>query len=429
MEIAVILLLILINGFFALSEIALVSGKKSRLEALKNNGRKGAATALRLMDDSENFLSAIQVGITLIGIVTGVYGGVSIADNITPWFEQFQLLSAYASEIALTVTVFIITYLSIVVGELVPKTIALSNPENLAVVVAPVIYYFSKIFYPFVKLLSFSTYAINRILGIRKQSELITEEEIRHLLRSASHQGIIEHEQNVMHEKLFYFADKKAKHLMTHRTEVDWIDLNDDAAVIHQQMMSTPFSQLLVCKGDIDDFVGIIRVKDYLRSKGAPSREKVKGLIMDPLVIPENTGAQRIVTLFRQKRSYFAVVVNEFGGVEGIVTLHDIMENIVGEMPEQLESTDPDVFVRDDQSVLVSGDAALETLVGLLEHFSIDFDTIDYSTVAGFVINHLNDIPKVGDKFEYGNRLVEIVDVDGVKVDKILISQLRDSSK
>jgi len=425
MEIVAILLLILLNGFFALSELALVSAKKNRIEAMKNNGRKGAGIALRLMENSENFLSAIQVGITLIGIVTGVYGGLSIAENITPWFEQFAITNHYASQIALTVTVVVITYLSIVLGELVPKTIALSNPERLAVFVAPIVYSFSKIFYPFVKLLSFSTYVINRILGINKQSEHVTEEEIRHLLRSASHEGVIEHEQNVMHEKLFYFADKKAKHVMTHRTEVDWIDMNDDAETIHQQLMSTPYSQLLVCKGDIDEFVGIVRVKDYLRTQGGTPYPDLKALILDPLVIPENTGAQRIVTLFRQKRSYFAVVVNEFGGLEGIVTLHDIMENIVGEMPEQLESTDPDVFVRDDQSVLVSGDAPLETLVGILEHFSIDFESIDYSTVAGFVINHLNDIPKVGDKFEYGNKMVEIVDVDGVKVDKILISNLK----
>jgi len=224
MEIFIIILLILLNGFFALSEIALVSSKKSRLE--QSHKSKGAGMALKLLDDSENFLSAIQVGITLIGIVTGMYGGINLAGELAPYFEKISYTQAYSHEISLSLIVFIITYVSIVIGELVPKTIALSNPEKIAVNVAPTIYFFSKLFYPFVRLLSGSTTFINKILGIRKQNEQMTESELRHMIKVAYNEGVIEKEQNVIHEKVFFFSDKRAKHLMTHRTSIEWIDIS-----------------------------------------------------------------------------------------------------------------------------------------------------------------------------------------------------------
>jgi len=209
-EVFVIGILVLLNGFFALSEIALVSSRRSRLEQLKKEGRRGSKTALRLLNDSESFLSAIQVGITLIGIITGVYGGINIADDITPFFQRFDIFKNSAEEIALTITVLTITYFSIVIGELVPKTIALSNPEKIAIRIAPPIYYFSLIFYPFVKFLSFSTSLINSLIRIKKQSEHLTEGELRHLLKIASKEGIIERDQNLIHDRVFYFSDKKA---------------------------------------------------------------------------------------------------------------------------------------------------------------------------------------------------------------------------
>lgn len=226
MELLVLGVLILFNGFFALSEISLVSSKKSRLEQMKAEGSKGAKTALSLLENSENFLSAVQVGITLIGIVTGVYGGRNIADDITPFFQNIEFTRQYATEIALTVTVLLITYLSIVIGELVPKTIALSNPEKIAIWVAPVIMYFSATFYPFIWFLSISTSFVKKLMGIKKHKEQITEGELRLMIKIASTEGVIEKEQNTIHENIFYFADKKAKHIMTHRTDIEWLDIN-----------------------------------------------------------------------------------------------------------------------------------------------------------------------------------------------------------
>jgi putative hemolysin len=236
MEILVLIFLILVNGFFALSEIALVSSKRSRLEQRMIEGSKGAKTALKLLEDSENFLSAIQVGITLIGIITGVYGGMSIADDVTPFFQNFEITQNYANQIALTLTVVIITFFSIVIGELVPKTIALNNPDKIAIRVAPLIYYFSSVFYPFVSLLSISTNFVIKLIGTQKLNEQITEAELRQMLKIASSEGVIEKEQNRIHEKVFYFADKKAKHIMTHRTDVEWINVYNTPRYSYQRL-------------------------------------------------------------------------------------------------------------------------------------------------------------------------------------------------
>jgi len=423
MEIFVLAVLILINGFFALSEVALISSKEARLEQFRINGEKGARTALKLLENSANFLSAIQVGITLIGIVTGVYGGVNLADDITPFFAQFDLTSAYAHTISLTLTVLVITFISIVIGELVPKTIALGNPEKIAMSVAPTIYYFTKAFFPFVRLLAISTNLINRMIGIKSDMGQMTEGELRQMIKIASQEGVIEKEQNLMHEKVFYFSDKRAKHIMTHRTEIEWVDIDVSNEVLQAEIITFKHSKILACHANIEDFVGILNIKEYLINYYSDEPLEVDAILHDPIVIPENADAQKVLTLFKQKQNYFAVVVNEYGNFEGIITLHDILENIIGDLPEEDEIAEPAVFVRADQSVLVSGDAPVETLVDLIEDFTIDFEEIDYSTVAGFVFNQMNKIPEIGDKFEYSDSIIEVVDTDHNKIDKVLITK------
>ncbi len=425
MEILILGLLILLNGFFALAEIALVSSKKARLEQFRLKKLKGAQTALKLLRSSEGFLSAIQVGITLIGIVTGVYGGIKIADDVAPFFLLFESTKAYAYEIALTVTIILITYVSIVIGELVPKTIALSNPEKIAVRVAPAIYWFSTLFYPFVKILSWSTELVNKIIGIKNKPVLFTEAELRQIIKTASYEGVIQKSQNLMHERVFYFADKKAKHIMTHRTEVEWIDLKETDEQIYQSILSTKHSKVIAGDESLDDFTGILSVKEYLLRRNSGNDFSIKELLIDPLIVPENTGAQKVLDLFRTRHQYFAVVVSEYGSFEGIITLHDIMENLVGSIPEEGENVEPDIFIREDKSVLVSGSAPVETLSQLIEDFVTDFETMDYSTVAGFAFAQLNKIPQIGDKFEFANHEFEIVDIDGNRIDKILIQKKR----
>lgn len=421
MEIVILGFLILLNGFFSLSEIALVSSKRTRLEQLKLSGSKGAEIALRLLTNSGNFLSAVQVGITLIGIITGVYGGMNIADDVTPFFLKFGLTAPYAHEIALTLTVISITYISIVIGELVPKTIALSNPQRIAVKVAPVIYYFSAAFYPFVKLLSVSTNLVNNLIGVKKQNEHMTEAELRQIIKLATHEGVIEKEQNIIHEKVFYFSDKKAKHVMTHRTDVEWIDIAKTEDELKEDIAKVQHSKVICSKETLDNFQGVLYVKDYYKSKTLEKEPNIRSLLVQPVIVPENADAKRVLNQLRQRKIHICVVVNEYGGFEGIITLHDIIENIVGQIPDEGETYEPDIFKREDQSVLVNGDAPIETLAEIIENFTIDFDKIDYSTVAGFIFEQINNIPRTGDKIEYLDYIIEIVDMDGNRIDKILV--------
>ena len=424
MEFIVLGLLILINGFFALSEIALVSSKRARLEQAKVSGSKGAKAALHLLENSERFLSAIQVGITLIGIVTGVFGGVSIAEKLVPYLQSFPLLAPYAQEVALAFTIVVITYISIVMGELVPKTIAISNPESIAVRVAPTIYYFSTFFYPFVWLLSISTNFINRLIGIKERSDRVTEEELRQMIKIASNEGVIEKEQNLIHEKVFYLSDKRTKHIMTHRTDVEWLDIDLSPDDFYREVLLLKHSRVVVCRKQPDDFVGVLAVKDYLLNHSLANPKSVEELLHEPIIVPDTLDAQKVITLFRQKHVYFAVVVDEYGSLEGIITLHDIMESIIGSMPDEWEEPEPEVYVRDDKSVLVSGDAPIETLTEVIENFTVDFEEIDYATVAGFVFNHINKFPQIGDKFTFRDYIIEIVDIDRNKIDKVLITRI-----
>ncbi|BBE17372.1 magnesium and cobalt efflux protein CorC [Aquipluma nitroreducens] len=423
MELIVLGFLIVLNGFFALSETALISSKKARLEQYKIKGGSGAKIALKLLENSEVFLSAIQVGITLIGIITGVYGGMSIADDVAPFFLQYDFTREYAHEIALSLTVIGITYISIVIGELVPKTIAMNRPEKIAIRVAVPVYYFSKIFYPFVRLLAISTNLINQLIGIKPSEGQVTEEELRHMMRFASNEGVIEKEQNRMHEKVFYFSDKKARHIMTHRKDVEWIDSEQSGESFHAKILGLKHSKIIVCRNTIDEFTGILNVKEYLINFYSPSPRKLEALLHNPLVIPENADAQKVLEIFRQKQNYTAVIVDEYGSFEGIITLHDIIENIIGNVPEEGETPEPEVFVRSDKSILVSGDAPIETLVDLIEDFDLDFEKIDYSTVAGYVFNQINKIPELGDKVILSDCTIEVVDIDNNKIDKVLITK------
>ena len=427
-DIIIILLLILLNGFCALSEIAIVSARKNKLESAYKNGSNGASRALKLQSDPDNFLSSVQVGITLIGIINGAYGGQAFAGKLVPFFDQFAFTAPFAEGISMVTVVFLITYISIVIGELVPKTIALNYSEKMAVAVAPTIYAVSIIFYPFVKLLSFSTGFINRLIGLKPKEDVISEMELRAMLKTASHEGIIDVQENIIHEQVFYFSDKRARHLMTHRTDVEWVDISKSKEEVIEQLLQTKHSKILACRKKIDDFVGIISMRDFLMRLNSKEDFTIEELIMEPIIVPNTVRAQKVLENFKNSYKFVAVVVDEYGSLDGIITIHDIFENLVGNVPEEtdVESTEPLIFIREDNSALVSGEAPIEILTQFDEDFIVDFDKIDYSTVAGFVFTCINKIPGVGDKFEYNNLIFEIMDVDGNKIDKVLITRKMD---
>lgn len=423
MEIVILSILVFINGFFALSEIAVVSAKPARLQYLKSHGSKGAAVALKLQADTKGFLSAIQVGITLISIVTGVYGGTSIAEDIVPLLMLLPHVGGFANELAIVLAVVLITYLSIVVGELVPKTIALTRPEKIASKVAPTILFLSKVLFPFVWLLSASTNAIVKLTGIKKQDDRLTENELRQIIKTASNEGVIEEEQNEIHEKLFYFSDKRAYHIMTHRTDVEWIDLNLSTTELKKAIKECKHSKIICCDGSIDNFVGVMNLIDYYKTLQSTKSVDLKKLIKEPYIVPEKVDAQRVLNELRKKENQICFVVNEYGGFEGIITMYDILENLIGEMHVEGENSEPDIFEREDGSFLVNGDAPIETLTSIIDGFEIDFSETEYTTVAGFVLSKLNRFPMEGEKFSIHNYTFEVIDMDGTRIDKLLLSK------
>ncbi|WP_352421268.1 hemolysin family protein [Proteiniphilum sp.] len=424
-DIIIILILILLNGFFALSEIAIVSTKKNILEAERKKGKSGARRALKLRSDPGNFLSSVQVGITLIGIVNGAYGGQAFTVYLVPFFQQFPAIAPFAEGVSMVIVVFLITYVSIVIGELVPKTIALNNPEKMAMAVAPTIHVVSIIFYPFVKLLSVSTGFVSRLIGLQPKVEVVSEMELRAMLKTASHEGVIDVEENIIHEQVFYFSDKRAIHLMTHRTDVEWVDISKSREEIIEDLLQTKHSKILACRKEIDDFAGTISMRDFLLRLNKRDLFSIEDLIMEPIIVPNNQLAQKVLENFKNNHKFVAVVVDEYGSLDGIITIHDIFENLVGAIPEETEDelSDPLIFMRDDHSALVSGEAPIEILSQMDEDFIVDFDKIDYSTVAGLVFECINKIPAVGDQFDYDNLHFEIVDVDGNKIDKVLVTK------
>jgi len=416
MELLVITLLLLFNGIFAMFEIAL--------------GNMGAKTALNLLKEPEKILSAIQVGITLIGIVAGAYGGVALAEDVAPWFIRFPALAPYAHTLAVIIVVGFITYLSLIIGELVPKTIALNNPEKIAMFLSPVMRIFGAAAYPVVWFLSISTKIVLKVVGIKSRKESpVTEEELRILLKQGSEQGVIEKEESQIISEVIRFGDKRASMVMTHRFDVEWIDISKTMEEIVSTALKSTFSRMPACHKSVEDVKGVIEVKDLLVNYIINKNFVIEDIIMEPLFIPEQLSAPKVLELFRTSKNHFGIVFNEYGTMEGIITLHDIIENIMGDMPAIEDKNEVEFFRREDGSYLVDGSIKIDDLKDLLGVRSlIEDEEADeesgINTAAGLVMHKLEHIPEVGDKFTAKGYLFEIMDMDGNRVDKILISLL-----
>lgn len=424
MEIVILLGLTLLNGLFALSELALVSSKRAKLESKAQQGSKGAKTALVLLDKPEHFLSAVQVGITLIGIISGAYGGVALAGHIEPFFKGFVSLAAYAEEIAFALTVAIITYLSIVVGELLPKSMAMAYPERIAVTIAPFISLFTKIVYPLVAFLSVSTRLLLRLFRISENRDQgISEEEIKMMLKLANQQGVLENNETELHQNLFRFSDRKAEQIMTHRNDLVWLDVTMNRDEIHDIIRENGYSKYLVCDEDIDNVLGMVSLADYVEQNEKPDFD-LRALVKPPVLVPEKLTALQILDLFRQDKTYFGVVVDEFGSTKGVITLHDLVESILGNLPEHDDLDEPEWVRRDDGSLLVDGSMLLDEFYDLVPIQELIQEDLDYTTVAGFVIDKLKKIPVTGETLTIENYKFEIIDMDDRRVDKLLIINL-----
>ena len=423
MEFIIILLLLVLNGIFAMYEIALVSSSKARLETLVGKGNKRARGVLKQLEEPEKFLSTIQIGITLIGIVSGAYGGATIADDIEPLFLMVPGTAAYADTLAMVTVVAVITYLSLIIGELVPKSIALNNPEKWATMLSPFMIVLTKVSYPFVCLLSASTKLMNKAIGLNNGEERqMTQDELKMILHQSSEQGIIDKEETEMLRDVFRFSDKRANDLMTYRRDIVVLHPTDTPEEVLHIIREQHFSKYFLVERGKDEIIGVVSVKDIILMMGGEQPFNLRNIARPPLFIPESLYAKKVLELFKKNKNKFGVVVDEYGNTEGIITLHDLTESIFGDILEENETEEEDIIVRQDGSMLVEAsmnlDDFMETM-GILNYD--DLKEEDFTTLSGLAMFLIGRVPKAGDLFTYKNLDFEIVDMDRGRVDKLLV--------
>lgn len=421
-EIVIIIILLLMNGVLAMSEIAFVSAKRFKLEEKARKGNASAGKALLLLSEPEKFLSAIQIGISLIGILAGAFGGYAMAGDLKPYLEKIEFIKPYSAEISFALIVTLITYLSLVIGELVPKSIALGNPEHIAILTAPLMYSITKIFSPFVTFLSASTKILMFLFRIKKEEEPpVTEEELKSLLELGTKHGTFEKEESEMIKKIFGFNDKRVSAIMIPRSEIEWIDSSLTNEEIYTFIASHNYSRYFVCEKNIENVLGYIDAKDFLKKYLSDPSFDIKSIFNNALLISESIYSFDLLEIFRSHRTNIALVIDEYGGTQGLVTLHDLIENIFGELPEKFEHSKQDIIKRQDGSYLVDGTT---DITKISDYFSIEVNADEYSTLGGFIMALLGKVPDEGDVIDYGNYQFEVIDMDGRRVDKILIKKI-----
>lgn len=422
-EVLLIVLLVLANGVFAMSEIAVVSARKELLRQRAEGGDAGARRALELAQHPNHFLSTVQVGITLVGIFAGAYGGATLAGQLAAALEPVPWLAPYRGQVALVLVVMAITYLSLVLGELVPKRIALTHAERIAARVAGPMHTISRLASPLVRLLSASTEGLVRLLRIGRTTEPpVTEEEISALLRLGTEAGVFEEQEQDLVERVFQLGDLHVAHLMTPRRDLVWIDVNDAPQRQREVMAHHRFMRYLVCDGEIDQVVGMVEVKVLWPRALAGEPYDLESALTQPHFVPGTLRALRLLETFRQSGTHLAVVVDEYGGVEGIVTLNDVLEEIAG----HLEGREGEGAVqREDGSWLLDGALPFADVRDLLELDDRHFERAPrYNTLAGLVMAELGQIPATGESCTAFGWRFEVVDMDERRVDKVLASPL-----
>jgi putative hemolysin len=426
-EILIILALTIANGLFSMSEIAIVSSRRVRLQKAADKGSHGAKIALKLASEPNKFLSTVQFGITLIGVVTSVFGGKGISDKLTPILKEIDAVSAYAESISLGLVVVFITFLSLIIGELVPKRIGLSNPEKIAILMAPLMQLISKIGSPFVWILSQTTDLILKIIGMNKvDDQAVTEEEIKALIEEGTQGGHFEVTEQKMVEQVFRMADKRVEELMTPRMDVVFLDTNSPIEENFETLKQNPHTCLPVCEDSLDDILGVVLIKDlavYQFEKNIDNHS-FKHLIKEPLFVPENMKAFQLLETMREEKMYFALVIDEFGTVQGAVTMNDILQEIaIAHLEADENEPDNYIFRREDDTYLIDG---LTPKDYFKDYFSIHKPLPhedDYNTIAGLIIHGLGAIPEVGDIYEWDDYRFEIIDKDNNRIDKILFTK------
>ena len=421
-DIAIILALIALNGVLAMSELAIVSARRARLESItKKSQLRGAKTALLLASNPGRFLSTVQIGITLIGIVAGAYSGASLGGTVAERLLLLGVPAQWSDDISFTLVVGLTTFTSLIVGELVPKQFALRAPEPIAVVMAMPMVVLSRVTAPLVWLLDRTSALIFRILGMNRESENhVTAEELHLIVAEASKSGVIEESERAIISGVVRLADRPVREVMTPRTEIDLLDEKADAKTIHQAVLASPHSRLLIARGSVDEIVGVVSARDLLAAELTGKKLDLKALMKRAPIIPDQVDAMDVLEVLRDADVPVALVHDEYGHFEGIVTPADLLSAIAGDfVSDQDDGEEPAIFEREDGSLLVSGWATAD---GLSERIGISLEEDrDYATVAGFVLDRMKRIPTTGESFIDQGYRFEIIDMDGRKIDKILV--------
>lgn len=428
MDIALLLFLILFNGLFAMSEIAVVSSRKARLQRLADDGSPGAHSALSLHAEPSNFLSTIQVGITTIGILSGAIGEAALADPFAAWLSGFPVIAPYARVVALTIVVAGLTYVTVVVGELVPKRLALMAPEGIASLVSRPMLWLARSTRPIVWLLSASSGLVLRLTGVRRKDEPpVTDDEIKVLMGQGAEAGVFHESEQAIVSNVLRLDEQRIEAIMTPRKDIYALDLNDPDAEIRRCISESPYTRIVVCRDGLDHIVGILRTSDLLKAALGNEPLDVEHALRPPLFVPAGVSTTQLLENFRKARLQSALIVDEYGELQGLVTLTDVLTSIVGEIPSEDVSEEQDVVVREDGSWLMDGSVSVERFKAALK---IDGDLPGeeenaFNTLGGFLMHMLGRVPAVADHFEWGGCRFEIMDMDKNRVDKVLVACVR----
>lgn len=422
-EIFALLFLLLLNGVFAMSEIALISARRTRLQQLASEGNTGAAVALDLADKPNQFLATVQIGITLVGILAGALGSATIAGHLAAPLARIPFLTPYSEVISIGLIVLTITYLSLVIGELVPKRLAILRPEWIASLLAPSMRLISRGTAPIVHLLSYSTDGIVRLFGIKStDSPEMLEEDVKLMIEQGTQTGIFAPIEEKLVRQIFLLGDQTLQDLIVPRTEIVWLDLDAPLSEIQQQISTSHHTRFPVARGSLDDVVGIVLAKDLLVQQLQDRPFNLEAILNLPVFVPATMSALSVLTRFQEAHTQIALVIGEYGELQGLVTVNDILETMVGDLPESDAEVEPEIVQRADGSWLVDGLLPLHELKALLQQKELPGeDEQEFRTLGGFVMSYLGHVPKVGDCFEWDMFSFEVVDMDGHRVDKVLI--------
>ncbi len=428
-EIVVILALILLNGLFAMSETAVVSARKARLQQLVDEGSRNAQAALDLANNPNRLLATVQIGITLIGILTGVFGGATVASALAALLSDIPALAPYSSAIATAVVVVVLTYLTLILGELAPKRLALNNAERVASAIAGPMTLLSRLTWPLVRILGLSTDFVLRLLRVQPSDEpLVTAEEIMVMVEQGADAGLFERSEQELIERVLALDERRVDSFMTPRNKIVALDMAESMEVVRRKLLDSRRSRFPVIEGDMDNVLGIVRAKDMLSQSLAGQLFDLRSLLLPALFLPELTTALGALERFKQAGTHVALILDEFGGIQGMITHNDVLEAIVGYDPSQDTPSEPEIVQRADGSWLVDGLMAIEDFRNALKLDALPQEAgRRYQTVGGLMMSQAGGVPRVGQSFTWRTLRFEVVDMDGRRVDKVLVTPIADS--